>query len=292
MKKLQKIIAVMILMVGPWAGWPSIDIEIGEAEFSIPRATQIAAASSEYTIFRETCNSNPARALSISVGTSTGMRWSARVALVGSPATVINSGQSTNTQCGPLADTTNIGFGYFMQPSSTVATYAVVFNWIDGGTVAATSPEGMLVNYLNATNYYACAFNDDATPEVAIYKVSGGTGSTLSSAANQTVNTGDRVKCQISYSGSTPTISVINVTSGATLATATDSSGPLAESRTGGVYCGAIPTVAATDDCESQLLMDEITLVEIHPDSRSLRLFNGFKIKLFNGRLIIHQRGS
>lgn len=242
----------IFLIVTGWifSGWP----QIWQNPPFPPKVQKAYAADT--VIFTETCASNPTQPLNTSTTITVGTSWSARIALYGTPATTINSGTAN---CSPLADTTNIGFGYTMTPAPTTNQYYVDYVWIDGGTISAASGNGVLLNYIDTNNYYACMLKDDATPDAYIYKVSGGVGSTLTSNVDRTVANNAQIECRIDYSGTNPVITMTNITTATQLATVTDSSSPLTKTGKAGVYCGAIPA-ATGDDCESSLDFDTARL--------------------------------
>jgi hypothetical protein len=217
------------------------------------------------TLFTETCASNPTQPLNTSTTDGGVNTWSAEIAIDGANAITLNSG---TTNCSATGATTDGGVAHTMSTSPTTNTYYVRTNLIDGGTVAATASHGVIVNYIDTSNYYACHYADDAaasTLDVYILKVTGGVGSTLGTASNvASMASGETVECRIHYSGTTPTITITNITDNpdTEYLTATDSSSPLTETRTAGVYCGAV-AARTGDDCATVQDMDEINLVEV-----------------------------
>jgi hypothetical protein len=215
-------------------------------------------------VFTDTCNSNPAQPLNTSASITVGTSWSTRISISGSPATTITAG---TTQCGPAATAANVGLGYTMTPAATTHQYFVDYTWVDLGNAASTDTNGVLINYIDSSNYYACLSTDDASGAVDAYiiKVSGGVGSTLATATNVTVTmTGDTLICRIDYTGANPVISFRDNTDQVILnASTTDSSSPLAYSGTAGVVSGATPARTADDVlAKTAIALDQLRLVE------------------------------
>ncbi|TSD02148.1 MAG: secreted protein with Fibrobacter succinoprotein major domain [Parcubacteria group bacterium Athens0714_24] len=249
-----KFFLILILIFG-WlfSGWPRV-------WQNPPVPPEIKEAYADTSIFAENCNSATARALNLSTGTSTGMIWSSAITLYESPSQTIRSG---TTLCGSSADAAG-GVGYTMNaPLPTTNVYYADYYWSENGTIANSDSIGVLLNYIDANNYYACQMEDDATPEVTIIKVSGGVGSTLVRQVNKTIDTGDHVKCTIDYSNTNPTITFTNVTDSAALATVTDSSSPLTETKKAGVFCGATPGDFTGDTCDNNLWFDNMALFTV-----------------------------
>ncbi len=234
-------------------------------------------ASADTVKFLEKCASSPAQNLDASTNIALGTSWSSRITLLGSPATTILSG---TTKCVTSADAAaGIGVGYTMTPAPSTSAYTVDYIWATTtGTVAADDNIGVLVNYIDADNYYACFTKDDTAIGAFLYKVSGGTGSVLASATGLTIVASSTLQCKIDYSTASPTLTLNNLTTGVELATATDSSSPITKTPKAGVFCGSLPTVNTTDTCENILSMDEIRLQEVAhgPCDAGTSLGNGF----------------
>lgn len=219
------------------------------------------AVQADTTIFTEGCagataTGSLATSTSITVGTS----WSARITLAGSPSTT-NYITAGTANCSPFANATNIGFGYTMTPAPSTREYYADYQWIDGGTVGATDTWGIILNYIDANNYYNCVIKDDATHEVDIYKIRLGVGSTIASATNVTaIGTPSVVKCQIDYTGTNPVITFTQ--DGSALTSGTDSTNPLTRTPKTGFMCGAMPA-ATGDDCSTTLDADTMRVIEV-----------------------------
>ena len=205
-----------------------------------------AAWAASTVIFTDTCTGSGSPELTNSTSITVGDSWSSKIALDGSTSATIVVG---STECFPSASAADVGIGYTMAPDSSTNIYFVSLRWLPN-TAGSNDALGMLVNYINATNYYACVTNDDASGEVDAYILKQRTGgnSTLASATDiaRTLN-GDTLECWIDYSGAEPVLSFYDRTESAYLiASTTDSSNPLAQDGTGGVQVGANP--ARTDD--------------------------------------------
>ncbi len=218
-------------------------------------------------LFQETCGTNPTAALSSST-TATGGTWGAEVALFGSNSFTYNSGTTVCSATGTTA--LNVGLGHIISNVPTNSEYYVRATQIDAGNVSTTESQGILVNYIDADNYYACHYVDDPASglfDVYITKNKTGANSTLASAAGvgASMTSGDNIECRIRYVGSTPTITITNITdSNEVYATATDSSSPLTETKKAGVFCGATDARSG-DECQIAIDMDNITLVDVPP---------------------------
>ena len=212
-----------------------------------------SASVADTVIFTETCASSPVQYLPSSTTVTVGTAWGSRVTLVGSPTKQINSG---TTSCTVETGELNLGFGYVASPNPTTNTYYADFQWIDLGNVSATAAIGFLVNYIDASNYYACLILDDTTSGVTkIVKVAGGSGSTLATGTQGTVPANDVIECRIDYSGASPVITFTNATDVVQFLTATDSSSPLTKTKKAGVMMGATPQ-ASTDDTNQNVAFD------------------------------------
>jgi hypothetical protein len=224
-----------------------------------------APAWADTLIFHEQCTSNPQAELSSSTAIAVGTSWSSKQALVGSTAQTLVSGGASSTQCGVSGGANNVGFGYTVSPAPSTDTYYAEFIWIDGGNATATHCQGMLLNYIDTSNYYACLICDDETTgAVKVVKVSGGSGSALSSTTQGTVpDTGtDILECKIDYTGANPTITFRNRTDALTWVNVTDSSSPLTETKSAGAMAGATPE-ATGDDAGAPLRLDEFKVSEV-----------------------------
>jgi len=210
-------------------------------------------------VFHEACDRSQA---DITVGSPlVGTTWNARVTLFGTPTTQLNSG---TVDCTTQTTNNNIGYGHTMDPAPTTEEYFIDYVWNDTGNMGAGANMGALLNYIGTADYYACFTEDDTTPDVVIYKITGDVGTVLVENTDQTIDSGDQLECRIDYNGGTdPTITLTNVTDSATLASVTDSSSPLTETRAAGFFCGALPDVKETNDCDPDLTVDEIRLQEV-----------------------------
>src|SRR3989344_2726727 len=251
--------ALVCLLIVAWvfSGWPQIDIKLGTLSIQFPPTIEYAYADT--VIFTETCGTSPAASLDNST-TATGGTWSAEILLAGTDPGNINSGTSV---CSATSDSTNDGIAHTISIAPTTHGYYMRADLIDAGNIATTDNQGILMNYIDVDNFYACSYNDDPADgalDVYIRKVSGAAGSELGSAANVSgMTSGDEVECKIIYTDGTPTITITNITDASEYLTATDSTSPLTETKKAGVYCGAMPAQASTD-CEDALDMDNIEL--------------------------------
>jgi len=219
----------------------------------------------ESIIFTDTCNSNPAVTINNSTSITVGTSWSAKITLDGNPATTITNG---TTACGSTASEANDGHGYTMTPAATTRQYYIDFTFVDLGTVGLTDAIGVLINYTDNLNFYACTTTDDDSGAVDAYiiKTRAGSGSTLASATDiaRTLN-GDTLVCRIDYTGTNPVISFYDQTEGAFLvASTTDSASPLSYSGTAGVLVGSTPA-RTTDDMliRTALAVDQLRLTTV-----------------------------
>lgn len=217
-------------------------------------------AVADTIIFTETCNTSPAAVLSSSTTVTVGTSWGTVQTVDGSAGTITSG--TTNCQVG--AGWTNSGGGYIAAPNPSTDAYYADFQWIDNGAIGNTVTIGMYVNWIDNANFYACTITDDATGGATrIVKVSGGTGSTLTSGTQGTVPINDIIECRIDYTGTNPVITFSNATDATQFLTVTDSSSPLTETRGAGLHMGAIPTVATDDDSGSNLVLDTFRVTEV-----------------------------
>jgi hypothetical protein len=180
---------------------------------------------------------------------------------------------ASNNICTVSSTQVNVGVGYTATPAPSTDTYYAEGVWIDAGNPGANHCFGFLLNYIDTSNYYACAICDDATTgPVRVIKVSGGTGSALSSTTQGTVPTSgtDILECKINYEGSSPVITFKNRTTSLEWISVTDSSSPLTETRKAGTYQGATPE-DTTNDTNSGLRWDYLKVTEV-PASATRRV--------------------